>query len=180
MRGGRSARRAGFTLIEILVAMCIVGVLSVVLVFAVTPSGATQARTEARRLAALLELALAEARASGQSIAWSPVPEGYAFFRKGDDGEWQGFPADSPYRRRSLPSGVSLGAVQIDAQPLRAGERIVITPYGLSGAIQATVAGGGASITLRGGALGRIMLDPGVAAQRNALLHGERPRIHAG
>jgi type II secretion system protein H len=169
----RAAHCAGFTLIEILVAMAIISVLSVVLVLAAAPGEAAQARTEARRLAALLELALGEARANGQSIAWLPLPDGYAFLRKGEDGEWQGFPADSPYRRRSLPAGVSLGAVQLDAQPLRRGERIVITPYGLGAAIQATIAGGGASITLRGGALGRVTLDQG------ALLHDERPRIHA-
>ena len=51
------ARSAGFTLIEILVTMVIIGVLSVVLVLAAAPGEATQARTEARRLAALLELA---------------------------------------------------------------------------------------------------------------------------
>jgi general secretion pathway protein H len=168
------ARRAGFTLIEILVAMVIIGVLSVVLVVAASPGEASHARTEAHRLAALLELALAEARASGESIAWSPSPDGYVFLRKGEDGEWHGFPADSPYRRRSLPAGVSLGAVQFGAQPLKTGERIVITPYGLNGAIQATIAGGGRSITLRGGALGRVTLD------QSALLHGERSRIHAG
>jgi general secretion pathway protein H len=167
-------RRAGFTLIEILVTMVIIGVLSVVLVLAAAPGEASHARTEARRLGALLELALGEARASGQSIAWSPAPDGYAFLRKGEDGEWRGFPADSPYRRRALPAGVSLGAVQFDAQPLRPGERIVITPYGLGGAIQATIAGGGTSITLRGGAFGRVTLDP------SALLHDEKPRLHAG
>jgi type II secretion system protein H len=168
----RGARSAGFTLIEILVAIAIIGILSVVLVFAAAPGEASQARTEARRLAALLELALAETRASGQSVAWSPSPDGYAFLRKDEDGGWQGFPADSPYRRRPLPAGVSLGAVQLDAQPLRPGERIVITPYGLGSAIQATIAGGGASITLRG-AFGRVTLDS------SALLHGERPRLHA-
>jgi general secretion pathway protein H len=170
----RGARRAGFTLIEILVVMAIIGVLSVVIVLAAAPDEAAHARTEARRLAALLELALGETRASGQSIAWSPSPDGYTFLRKGEDGEWQAFPADSPYRRRSLPAGVSLGAVQLDAQPLRPGERIVIMPYGLGAAIQATIAGGSASITLRGGVLGRITLD------QRAFLHGERPRIHAG
>jgi general secretion pathway protein H len=168
----RGARRAGFTLIEILVTMAIIGVLSVVIVLAAAPDEAAHARTEARRLAALLELALGETRASGTSIAWSPSPDGYAFLRQGEDGEWQGFPADSPYRRRSLPAGVSLGAVQLDAQPLRPGERIVITPYGLGAAIQATITGGAASITLRGGMFGRITLG--------AFLHGERARIHAG
>ena len=70
----RGARRAGFTLIEILVAMAIVGVLAAILVLVAAPGEATQARNEARRLAALLELTFGEARASGQSIAWSPSP----------------------------------------------------------------------------------------------------------
>jgi general secretion pathway protein H len=153
------ARSAGFTLIEILVAMAIIGVLSAILVLLAAPGEATQARNEARRLAALLELAFGEARASGQSIAWSPSADGYAFLRKGEDGEWHGIAADTAYRPRSLPAGVSLGAVLLDAQPLRPGERVVISPYGLGGAIQATIAGGGASITLRGGMLGRVMLD---------------------
>jgi len=180
MRGGRGARHAGFTLIEILVAMSIVAVLSVMLVFAASPNESAQARTEARRLATLLELALAEARAGGRSIAWSPVPDGYAFFRKGDDGEWRVFPDDSPYRRRSLSTGVSLSAVRLDGQPLRDDERIVISPYGLNGIVQAIVAGGRARIALRGGALGRITLEPATTAQGNAFLHDERPRLHAG
>ena len=179
MRGGHGAQQAGFTLVEILVAMCIIGVLSVMLVFATAPDETAQARTEARRLATLLELALAEARASGRSIAWSPVPGGYAFFRKGDDDEWKVVADDGPYQRRSMPAGVSVNAVQFDGQPLREDERIVISPYGLSGIIQATIAGGRASITLRGGAPGRIILESPAPVPGNALLHSERSRIHA-
>jgi general secretion pathway protein H len=180
MRGSGSARAAGFTLIEILVAMCIVGVLSAMLLYVATPGEATLARQEARRLAALLELALAEARASGQTIAWSPVPGGYAFFRQGASGEWLGFPDASPYRRRPLPAGTVLREVRLDAQPLGSGQRIVMTPYGLSGAIEATISGGGASVTLRGGALRRISLMPKPDARNDALPRAERPRIHAG
>jgi type II secretion system protein H len=180
VRGLRNGRRAGFTLIELLVAMCIIGVLSVMLVFVAQPGDATLARKEARRLAALLELALAETRASGQSIAWSPVPGGYAFWRKGGDGEWKAFPEDSPYRRRSLPGATQLREVRIDAQPLAPGERVVLTPYGMSGAIEATLTGGGVSITLRGGALRRISLQPDSQARNAAQPHAESPRIHAG
>jgi general secretion pathway protein H len=180
MRGTGSARGAGFTLIEILVAMAVIGVLSAMLLFVAAPGEATLARQEARRLAALLELALAEARANGQSIAWSPVPGGYAFWRKAGDGEWVGFPDDSPYRRRSLPANTLLQEVLVDAQPLRTGERIVLSPYGLSGAIQATVAGGGASVTLRGGPLRRISLVPDLHARTDARRNVEMPRIHAG
>ncbi|MDH3318523.1 MAG: GspH/FimT family pseudopilin [Betaproteobacteria bacterium] len=180
MRGNRDARRAGFTLIELLVVMSIIGVLAATLVFVAAPGDATLARKEARRLAALLELALAETRASGQSIAWSPVPGGYAFWRKAEDGEWVGFPEDSPYRRRSLPGATLLHDVLVDAQPLGPGERIVLTPYGLSAAIQVALTGGGASVTLRGGALRRISVQPDSHARKDDPPSAERPRIHAG
>ena len=176
----RGARRAGFTLIELLVAMSIVGVLSATLVFVAKPGDATLARKEARRLAALLELALAETRASGRGIAWSPVTGGYAFWRKADDGEWVAFAEDSPFRRRSLPGGTALLDVTVDAQPLAPGERIVLSPYGLSGAIRATLSGGGARVTLRGGALRRILLLPDPHAHADARPSAPEPRIHAG
>lgn len=180
MRVIGGARRAGFTLIEVLVTIAIIGIVSAVLVFAAAPGEAALARKEARRLAALLELALAETRASGQTIAWSPVPDGYAFLRRADDGEWVPFPPDSPYRRRSLPAGIELRDVLVDAQPLGPEERIVLSPYGFSGAIQATVVGGGASIALRGGPVRRISVVPDAQARKDARSHAERPRLHAG
>jgi len=172
-------RQSGFTLIEVLVTLVLVAVLSTMLVIVASPSAAAQARTEGRRLAALIELALAEARASGQSIAWSPVPGGYAFFRRAEDGGWVGFADDSVYRRRSLPDGVLLRDVTVEAHPLREGERIVMSPYGLAGAITATVAAGDAGFTLRGGPLGRVSLVP-LDARDDARTRSERPRIHAG
>lgn len=179
VRGTIRMQQSGFTLIEVLITMVIVAVLSTMLVFVASPSAATQARTEGRRLATLIELALAETRASGQSIAWSPVPGGYAFFRRADDGEWVGFADDSAYRRRSLPDGVLLRDVTVEAHPLRDGERIVMTPYGLAGAFGATVAAGDAGFTLRAGPLGRVSLVP-VHARDDARTQSERPRIHAG
>jgi len=183
VRGAASApstRTAGFTLIEILVAMTIIGVLSVMLVVVMAPGDTTLARTEARRLAALLELALAEARAGGQSIAWSPVEGGYTFWRRAEDGEWTRFPDDSPYKRRSLPAATQLRDVQVDARALAPGERVLLSPYGLSGAIQATIAGGNMSFTLRGGPLGRIAQESEPVAGANARSPSAAPRLHPG
>lgn len=172
-------RQSGFTLIEILVAVVIVAVLSATLVFVATPSAVSQARAEARRLAALLELAIAEARAGGRSIAWSPVPGGYAFFRRADDGEWVAFAEDSVYRPRTLPEGVLLRDVTLQAHPLREGEHIVMTPYGLAGAIAATISAGDAAFSLRGGPVGRVTLLP-AETRDNARSQFEQPRLYAG
>jgi general secretion pathway protein H len=173
-------RRAGFTLIELLVVMCIIGVLSTLVVFVATPGDATLARKEARRRAALRDLARSETRAGGHSIAGAPVPGGYAFWRKSDDGDWVSFAEDSPFGRRSLPDRTSLRDVTVDALPLAPGERIVLSPYGLSGAIEATLGAGAARITLRGGALRRISLHPEAHARMDGRPRAPDPRIHAG
>lgn len=173
------SRQGGFTLIEVLVVVAVIAAASAILVLAASPSDATRARTEARRLAALLELALAEARASGKSIAWSPAPDGYAFYRVAEDGEWREVGDDSAYRRRSLPEGVMLRDVTLESRPLREGERVVMTPYGLAGTVVATVAAANASFTLRGGPLGRVSLAP-AEAREDARTELEKPRLHAG
>jgi len=182
MRGTPVARTryAGFTLVELLIALSIVGVLSAMLVIIVAPGDGASARTEARRLAALLELALAEARAGGQSIAWAPERGGYSFWRRADDGEWVRFPEGSVYRRRSLPGATELRAVFTDAQALPEGERIVLTPYGFRGAFEATMSGGSASFAIRAGVLGRVSVQPDSHAGTDIRRPPAGPRVHPG
>ena len=179
MHAARRSRQSGFTLIEVLVVVAVIAAVSAMLVLSASPSDATRARNEARRLATLLELALAEARAGGQSIAWSPVPGGYAFYRRAEDGDWVEYSGDSAYRRRTLPDGVTLRGVSVESRLLREGERVVMAPYGLAGTIVATVAGADASFTLRGGPLGRVSLVP-AQAREDARTELENLRLHAG
>ena len=155
MRG----KGGGFTLIEIMVVVVMIAVLSSILVIAIMPGDAALADKEARRLATLLELASAEARASGQGIAWSPERDGYSFWQRSDDGEWARFPDTSIYRRRWFDGQTELREVRIDDRELPDGDRINMAPYGTRSLIEATIAGGDARITLRGGVLGRISLQ---------------------
>ncbi len=58
-------RQSGFTLIELLVVITLIAIASSVVTLAMRDPAATRLEQEAARLAALLESARAEARASG-------------------------------------------------------------------------------------------------------------------
>ena len=68
-----SARRArGFTLIELMIVVALVGLAAGLVALAVRDPAATRLEVEANRLAALLDSARAEARASGLAVMWIP------------------------------------------------------------------------------------------------------------
>ena len=80
--GSESAGRAagvkpksyGFTLIELLVVVVLIAIASTVASLALRDPAATALEQDAARLAALLESARAEARASGLAVHWEPKP----------------------------------------------------------------------------------------------------------
>ncbi len=176
-----AARQAGYTLIEVMVVVVIIAALSSMIVLGLRPNAGAQAEQEARRLAALLELSLAEARASGRTIAWSPEGGGYSFWQVSDDGDWTRFPEDSIYRRRTFGGTTEFLRVLLDARELAPGDRVILSPYGSRGLIEATLAGGNARFILRGGVVGRISLQ---RIQDQAVDAGAAPgafaRLHAG
>ena len=69
----------GFTLLELLVVVAIIGIASAGVSFALRDSGATQLEREADRLAALLESGRARSRSSGIPVRWSPTEGGFRF-----------------------------------------------------------------------------------------------------
>lgn len=74
-----SRATGGFTLIELLVVVAIIAIASAGVSFALRDSQATQLEREAQRLAALLESARAQSRASGVPVSWRPVDGGFRF-----------------------------------------------------------------------------------------------------
>lgn len=100
-RPGRAAAR-GFTLIELLVVVAIIAIGSAGVMFAVRDSAFSQLEREALRLAALLEAARAQSRASGQPVRWTAVEGGFRF-----EGAVAG----------TLPQGWLSGDVQVQGTP---------------------------------------------------------------
>ncbi len=110
-------RQAGFTLIEILVVVFIIGV---ILGFAtLNLSGRAlddKAQEEARRLVALLELARDDAGFTGFELGWRQTEEGYQFLALSDQG-WTAYGEGTPLRERTLPEPLRL-VVKVDDLPI--------------------------------------------------------------
>jgi general secretion pathway protein H len=120
-------RNAGFTLIELLVVVALIAIASAVASLALRDPAATRLEQEATRLAALLESARAEARASGLAARWEPrAPDADS-----DGFRFIGLPDSSQLPRRWLGAGVSaevIGAraVVLGPEPLIGAQRIVL------------------------------------------------------
>lgn len=69
----------GFTLVELLVVLAIIAIASAGVSFALRDTQSTQLEREGQRLAALLESARAQSRASGVPVRWTATPGGFHF-----------------------------------------------------------------------------------------------------
>ena len=104
-------RSNGFTLLELLVVIAIIAIATAGVGLALRDSGQASLEREGDRLAALLESARAQSRASGATVRWRPTPQGPGAFA------FDGLPPDA------LPSawmsdGISAQAVAADGQPV--------------------------------------------------------------
>ncbi|MFT4243406.1 MAG: prepilin-type N-terminal cleavage/methylation domain-containing protein [Acidovorax sp.] len=72
-------RTRGFTLLELLVVISIIALATVGVGLAMRDSSQTQLEREAARLAALLESARAQSRATGVPVRWRATAQGFRF-----------------------------------------------------------------------------------------------------
>ncbi|MCG2585857.1 GspH/FimT family pseudopilin [Massilia sp. TS11] len=84
----RPARLAGFTLVELLVVMVILGATLGMVSYRITASAKQALHNEAQRIALLLQTARDEAIVRNRQIAFEAGSEGYAFGVRKEDG-WE-------------------------------------------------------------------------------------------
>ncbi len=122
------SRQTGFTLIELMVVVLLIAIASGVASLALRDPAATRLEQEAARLAALLESARAEARASGLPAHWAPNPPDSD---RGAGFRFVGLPESSALPGTWLTTGVSAEivgarAVVLGPEPLIGAQRIVL------------------------------------------------------
>jgi general secretion pathway protein H len=128
----RSGTR-GFTLLELLVVIAIIALATAGVGLAMRDSSQTTLDREAERLAALLESARAQSRASGAVVRWRPTPEGPGNF------SFDGLPtkalptawlSDGITAQPMTAAGVPAAALQLGPDPIIAAQQVLLTAEG--------------------------------------------------
>jgi general secretion pathway protein H len=160
-RGRCPISARGFTLIELLVVLLVMGLFAGLVAATARPDDRVRLRAEAERLAELLDLAAVESRLTGKPMAWTAVSaaEGsqYRFWRWRDDAGWSE-PADSSLRPRSLPQGMAISELRIEALQQPGGLRLEFNPYG-SLAYDFKMSLGAARYAVAASPLGEVRVD---------------------
>jgi len=109
-----SLKQRGFTLLELLVVLLIIGIVVSMVTLSVGGNEARALRDEAQRLSALFDLAIQESVLNGLEMAVEVNEEGYEFlFYDGE--EWVPVENVDALRSRQLPAGMLLLA-EIEGQ----------------------------------------------------------------
>ena len=151
----------GFTLIEMLVVLMIMG-LFVGLVSTITrPDDRAMLKLEAERLSQLLDFAATEARLTGKSIAWTADESGYRFWRSGDDARWAEILDSELLRARTLPQGVEVSAFRVENMRPQGAMRLEFSPQGSSLAFAIGMTLGAEHYAVTGSPVGDVRAVPG-------------------
>lgn len=163
------SKGAGYTLVEMMVVLLIMGLLIGAISSIARPSPAGMLNMEAERLAQLLNLAAAESRISGKSFRWSADSTGYRFSRWQNDSGWADITDNDLLRPRVLPPGMAITGLIVENMRPQGTMQIDFTPYGLSlaysieltlgderQAVSASPVGDAHALTFTGGTYGKI------------------------
>ena len=123
-----TAPARGFTLLELLVVISIIALATAGVSLAMRDSSETRLERDAQRLAALLDAARAQSRASGLPVRWRAVPGGFRF-----EGLPQETPPGSWLDIGTLPVGAGPHMLLLGPDPIVAPQQLVLTHTGQPG-----------------------------------------------
>ncbi|MGJ7575550.1 prepilin-type N-terminal cleavage/methylation domain-containing protein [Variovorax sp. RB2P76] len=121
---------AGFTLLELIVVIAIIAIATAAVSFAMRDTDAAKLDREGDRLAALLESARAQSRASGVVVRWRLVEGGFVFDGLPAGALPSGWAAEGITAQASLASGVPVPGLQLGPDPIIAPQQVMLYSAG--------------------------------------------------
>jgi general secretion pathway protein H len=153
------ALERGFTLIEMLVVLLVMGLLAGLVTVSARPDDRALLRVEAERLAQLITLAATESRLTGKAVAWTANGPGYRFWRFSEASGWSPI-TDDILRARTLPQGMTISRLQVDNTRSPEQMRLQLNPYGSAPPFRVEMSLGEARDTVEGSPVGEVRVVP--------------------
>ena len=157
MRNAPCARLAGFTLLELMIVMAIIGVCISLAVVNLKPSKKQVLKQEVRRLTLVLETARDKALFSGRPVRWQFIEGEIVFFTLDLKGEWAF--SNNKLKNYSPGDGVSLTEITIDGYIADEETVAVFMPHGFSSAFSVRLVLGDHTGETLGDKMGRIKMN---------------------
>ena len=157
-------RTGGFTLVELLVLLVIIGVAVAGLQLNLFSDDPRRLRDEAERLAALITALRDEAVTSSRTLAISFNGNHYGFSAKDPDNGWQPLTGDDVFADHDLAAGVRVAEVRLGNRPLAAQARLAFTPSGMHTPFTVVMELAGAQTRVTCDAVGNVRVADGSAA----------------
>ncbi|MBJ2159828.1 prepilin-type N-terminal cleavage/methylation domain-containing protein [Variovorax sp. IB41] len=120
----------GFTLLELIIVIAIIAIATASVSFAMRDTNAAKLDREADRLAALLESARAQSRASGVAVRWRPVEGSFVFDGLPADALPSGWVAEGITAQAALGNGTLVPGLQLGPDPIIAAQQITLYSAG--------------------------------------------------
>ncbi len=151
----------GFTLLEMLVALVVAGIMLTVVTVNLMPGTQSVLRDESKRLAFLLENGAMASQAGGQSLAWSGSGNSYRFWKRNREGEWLRIESDNLLHPRTLPQEIRIGEVSFDGRKLEPGALVMLSPELAGKRFKVELHSGDLSSGIAGNGLGKVEIVAG-------------------
>lgn len=157
---------AGMTLLEILVVIAIIAIAAGGMLALLDGDERSQVDREARRFAGALEYATQRAQVRHETLGVSANGAELRFWRRGEDGRWQGIPDDGVLAVRSLPAPLHATLLTYGGRPVGADAIVPLRPSGRNEPYSMALAGTTVVVTLSADPLNRVLIGEPVPIAR--------------
>jgi len=159
-RGG-----AGFTLLEVLVVVVVIGIASGIVIANLDGDDRRRTEREAHRLAGALEHAAALAQWQSETLGVSAGSGSYRFWRRGADGRWVALADDDVLAPHSLPEEITIRLASYAGAPVAEDAILPFRPSGRNEPFALVLASPAWSQIVAGDPLNRVQVAAHAASR---------------